>query len=94
MRNRVAAMTMGALFVGATSAWAILDCADYISGYGPGGPMAGSLLGEQLVTEEFTFGVDAGINAGIRGTVQYKVGYYRMNDGQTFRVDCRTYTLV
>ena len=83
-----------ALALGATAAWATMDCADYISGTLEGGPMTGHLIGEQLVTEEFTFGVDAGLQAGLTGTVQYTVGFYRMDNGKTISVDCRTYTAV
>ena len=93
MRNRIVGMAMLALLAGASSAWAILDCADYISGSDDDGPLTGSLIGEQLVTEEFAFGVDAGVSAGLRGTVQYHVGFYRMSNGHTYSIDCRTYTM-
>ena len=89
----IATIAVGlALVLSATAAWAIMDCADYISGSLDDGPASGHLIGEQLVTEEFAFGVDAGLQAGLTGTVQYYVGYYRMNNGKTLRVDCRTYT--
>lgn len=94
MKKRDTIAALLALFVGATVAWASLDCADYISGYGSDGPMAGHLIGEQLVTEEFSFGVEAGVSAGLRGTVQYNVGIYSMNNGQRIYVDCRDYTAV
>jgi hypothetical protein len=94
MKRRDTVTVALALLITATSAWASLDCANYISGEGPGGPMAGHLIGEQLVTEAFTFGVDAGVRAGLTGTIQYNVGYYKMTSGKVYRVDCRTYTAV
>lgn len=93
MRKRVMMLALLTSLGGATSAWAILSCADYISGYGDDGPMAGHLIGEQLVTEEFSFGVDAGASAGISGTVQYYVGVYRMHDGTNLKIDCRDYSV-
>ena len=94
MRYRITALATLTLLASAAPAWAILDCANYISGSLEGGPVNGHLLGEQLVTEEFSFGVDAGLDAGLRGTVQYKVGTYELSDGRRIKVDCRTYTAV
>lgn len=92
MSNRVTVMLLVALIAGVGSAWA-LDCADYISGSMNDEPLTGHLIGEQLVTEAFEFGVDAGAHAGITGTVQYRVGIYSMSDGTNLWIDCRDYSV-
>ena len=92
MTRRATGTAALALLFGASSAWATMECADYISG-GPNSPLSGQLVGEQLVTEEFGFGVDAGVHAGLKGTVEYRVGYYRLTTGKVIRVDCRDYSM-
>ena len=91
MRTRTIAAAMVAVLASAGWVWA--GCAQYISG-GPGSPSSGYLLGETLVTEETSFGADAGINAQRTVSQTYSVGHYRMTDGSTVDVDCRTYTQI
>ncbi|MCI0434081.1 MAG: hypothetical protein L0271_10675 [Gemmatimonadetes bacterium] len=67
-----------------------LPCADYISGPGPdAAPLSGWLTGTSTVTLELQV-KPGGIGTGITET--FEVGYYRMSDGTTLRIDCRTYT--
>jgi hypothetical protein len=83
----------------ASTAWA--DCATYLSSGERDQPMSGELLGTETVTESYTVGggVSGGtgtVGGGAKGeytrTVTYQVGYYRMSNGGTQRIDCRTYT--
>jgi hypothetical protein len=92
MRIRTTAAVLAALTAG--TGWALAGCAPYISTSGNQGPNSGYLLSEMLVTEETSFGVDAGgyVNRTVR--VQWSVGHYRMAQGGDIRVDCRTYTQI
>jgi len=93
MRNRTIATALAAVIISSGSAWAILPCADYVSGSGAGGPKSGHLIGEMLVEEEVAAGINAGAHASGTAHRSWNVGYYRMNDGSTLRLDCRTYTV-
>jgi len=85
---------MAGVAILATAGWALAGCAPYISG-GSGNPSSGHLLGESLVTEETSYGVSAGFaHANRRVSAQYSVGHYRMSDGSSISVDCRSYSQV
>lgn len=91
METRTIAWALAATLAGAGWVWA--DCAQYISG-GADSPSSGFLLGETLVTEETSFGADAGIYAERSVSQTWSVGHYRMTNGTTISVDCRTYTQI
>lgn len=91
MSRRILALVTVAVLGGAGAAWA--GCASNISGSLGGGPLNGSLLGTQDVTEEWEIHLDIGAGFTISGTVSYTVGYYSMSNGQTYAIDCRTYTM-
>ena len=92
MNSRTTVAAILAVLGGA--GWALAGCSPYISG-GSGNPASGHLLGETLVTEETSYGLDGGLgNASRRVSAQYSVGHYRMSNGNTISVDCRTYSQV
>jgi hypothetical protein len=80
-----------------------LECADYISS--PRGKMAarGHLIGTETVTETTTHSMSGTFGKKGVGTAtptmtktttrKYEVGYYKMEDGSTQKVDCRNYTI-
>jgi hypothetical protein len=85
-----------------------LDCADYISSGAYDEPLEGQLIGSEDVTvvtsttlsTSGTVGggaVPASLGGGTSDTqvttIEYEVGYYRMSDGSTLRIDCRTYSI-
>ena len=91
MSTRTIAVAFAATLAGAGWVWA--GCAQYISG-GADSPSSGYLLGESLVTEETTYGAEAGVYAQRSVSQTWSVGHYRMSDGSTIDVDCRTYTQI
>jgi hypothetical protein len=85
-----------------------LDCADYISSGAYDKPLEGHLIGTEDVTVVSTSTlstsgtVGGGPVPGTLGggtsdtettTIKFEVGYYKMSDGSTLRIDCRTYTI-
>lgn len=84
-----------------------LGCADWISSGEYDDPMEGYLIGTSTVTESSTSGVGTSGSIGggavpgqLGGSTTdsktvnetYEIGYYRMSDGSTIRIDCRSYT--